>query len=74
MSTRWRIAGLVLAVLAFLGALVGAISLGAFLSDLPLLLRTLLVAVQTFIAVWLYEGIYLGTLRVARALRSVFRA
>jgi hypothetical protein len=68
-SIRWRIAGLVLAAIAFVTTLLGPMpGREDFLAGLPLVLQAGFYAVSVFAAVWLYEGIYHGALRVGRAL------
>jgi len=68
MSRRWRIAGFVIAAIAFVATLAGPLrGDGDFLADLPPVLRALIYALSAFVLVWLYEGIYLGVLRVGRA-------
>jgi hypothetical protein len=56
MSTRWRIAGFVLAAIAFIGVLLRP---GNFLS-VPPIVEAAVVAVSVFIVVWLYEGIFIA--------------
>lgn len=69
MSRRWRIAGLVLAAIVFVATLAGPVpGRDDFLADLPLVLQAGIYAVSAFVAVWLYEGLYHGVLKVGRAL------
>jgi hypothetical protein len=69
MAIRWRIAGLMLAAIVFVATLLGPVpGRDDFLGGLPLVLRACISAVSAFVAVWLYEGIYLGVLRIGSAL------
>jgi hypothetical protein len=56
MSTRWRIAGYVLAAITFVGTLLNP---RHFLS-VPPILEAAAAAVCAFIVVWLYEGIFIA--------------
>lgn len=56
MSTRWKVAGLLLAGAAFVATLLNP---GAFL-DVPPILEAAAVAVSVFITVWLYEAIFIA--------------
>ena len=53
MSTRWRIAGLVLAGIAFVSSLLDP---GRWLVGAPII-DAALVAVSVFVGVWLYEAV-----------------
>lgn len=69
LSIHWRIAGLVLATIAFVATLAGpAPTRVEFLADVPLVAQAGIYAVSVFVAVWLYEGLYRAVLRVGRAL------
>ena len=56
MSTRWKVAGLVLAGIAFVATLLDP---GRFLA-VPPIMEAAAVAVSVFIIVWLYEAIFIA--------------
>ena len=67
MSRRWRIAGLVLAAIAFVAILAGPVPhRDDLLGSLPVVLQAGIAAVSVFVAVWLFEGIYHAALWVGR--------
>lgn len=68
MSTRWRVAGLIVAAIAFVAALVRQLPGNDLLAGLPIVVQAFIYAVSAFIAVWLYEAIYHVLNRVGRAL------
>lgn len=58
MSTRWRVAGLIVSAITFVAAIVRPLPGNDLLTSLPLVLQALVYAVSAFVAVWLYEAIY----------------
>ena len=67
MSMRWRVAGSVLAVIVFVDILLNP---GRFL-PVPPVVEAAAGAVSAFIAVWLYEGVFIEAGRVWRNLRKL---
>ncbi len=66
MSTRWRIAGYVLAAITFVVTLLNP---GRFLT-VPPIAEAAAAAVCVFIAVWLYEGVFIAARWVWRKLAN----
>jgi hypothetical protein len=66
MSTRWRLAGYVLAAITFVVTLLDPRNL----LTVPPIVEAAAAAVCVFIAVWLYEGVYIGARWVWRKLAS----
>jgi hypothetical protein len=67
MSGRWRNAGLILAVIVLVATLADPGG-NATIAGLPTVVQAALNALATFVAVWLWEGIYHGLLIVGRLL------
>jgi hypothetical protein len=66
MSTRWRIAGLVLAAIAFVYTLLNP---GRF-PAVPPIVEAAATAASVFVVVWLYEGVYIAARWIGRKLAS----
>ena len=66
MSTRWRIAGFVLAAIAFIGTLLSP----RHSLTVPPIVEAAVAAVVVFIAVWLYEGILIAVRWIWRKLAN----
>ena len=66
MSTRWRIAGFVLASIAFVYTLLNP---GRF-STVPPIVEAAGTAASVFVVVWLYEGVFIALRWIGRKLAS----
>ena len=60
MSKRWRFAGLLLAAAVFSYTLLTGESVWPVPDGLPIVVSALYGAVATFVAVWLYEAIFIA--------------
>jgi hypothetical protein len=65
-STRWKVAGLVLAGIAFVAVLLDP---GQFL-DVPPIVEAAVVAASVFLIVWVYEAIFIAIRWLGRKLSS----